>query len=341
MSAVEQDSEIWSRSTIVEFSRHALQSCGADSTASLTMANAIAAAEFDGIPSHGLAYLPTYCEHLKCGKINRVASVTASEDGPIVRVDADSGFAHPAIDKAFERLVPSARRYGVSVAAIRNSYNCGVLGYHTEFLGRQGLVGIAFTNAPASIAPWGGLKPLFGTNPISVAAPDGKGGIAFIIDQSASVVSKSEVISHQRQGKEIPLGWTFDSQGQPTADPALGLKGTMVPSGGAKGVGLALFVELMAACLTGANLGSKAAPFSGTDGGPPRTGQFFIAIDPISTSSGAYAAQIKQLVESIADVEGARFPGARRLAHRLAADQIGVRLKIATIDRVKAVLSST
>ena len=54
----------------------------------------------------------------------------------------------------------------------------------------------------------------------------------------------------------------------------------MLPAGGYKGVGSALLVELMAACLTGATIGARASPFSGTAGGPPKTGQCFIAIAP-------------------------------------------------------------
>ena len=69
----------------------------------------------------------------------------------------------------FEQLVPLAREQGVAALAVRNSYNCGVLGYHTGRLARAGMVGIGFTNAPASIAPSGGSKPVVGTNPFSMA----------------------------------------------------------------------------------------------------------------------------------------------------------------------------
>ncbi|ARC37811.1 hypothetical protein A6J80_16885 [Paracoccus yeei] len=58
-----------------------------------------------------------------------------------------------------------------------------------------------------------------------------------------------------------------------------------MPSGGYKGFGIGLMVELFAAAMTGATLGIHASPFSGTSGGPPRTGQFFIACDPSLTSN--------------------------------------------------------
>jgi (2R)-3-sulfolactate dehydrogenase (NADP+) len=111
----------------------------------------------------------------------------------------------------------------------------------------------------------------------------------------------------------------------------------MVPAAGPKGVGAALFVELMAACLTGATPGYSAAPFSGTVGGPPRTGQFFIAIDPGATSLGNYGERVRGIASQFADIEGARLPGRRRLANRAAADRDGVRIPAGTIQRVNAI----
>ena len=97
-----------------------------------------------------------------------------------------------------------------------------------------GLVGLGFTNAPASIAPWGALKPVLGTNPWSLAVP-GADGAAFVIDQSASVVAKSEVMKRARAGEPLPEGWALDAEGRPTTDAQAALKGTMMPSGGAEG----------------------------------------------------------------------------------------------------------
>ncbi len=46
----------------------ALCRAGASETAARSLAAGIAAAERDGIASPGLAYLPTYCEHLAAEK---------------------------------------------------------------------------------------------------------------------------------------------------------------------------------------------------------------------------------------------------------------------------------
>jgi (2R)-3-sulfolactate dehydrogenase (NADP+) len=325
---------------IERLAQTALSRAGARPEAARSLAAAIAAAERDGIASHGLAYLPTYCQHLRCGKVVPDAVPLVERPAPgVVTVDAQSGFAHPAIDAGFAELVPLARAQGIATLAVRNSYNCGVLGYHTETLARAGLVGLAFTNAPASIAASGGKRPVLGTNPWSVAVPDGKGEAAIVIDQSASVVAKSEVMKKARRGEPIPVGWALGPDGAPTTDPAVGLKGTMVPAGGYKGVGAATLVEIMAACLAGATLGVDASPFSGTAGGPPRTGQLFIAIVPEATSGGAFAARMAGLVAALSAEPGAHLPGARRQAARARALAHGVTVDRATYDAVLVLVS--
>ncbi|MBO9447365.1 Ldh family oxidoreductase [Ruegeria sp. R14_0] len=324
---------------IEDLSFRALVAAGTSEENARPLAMATAATEADGVASHGLAYIPIYCEHVQCGKVDGLAMPVLSHPKPgVVTVDAATGFAHSAIEKGFEALIPAAREQGVAVLAINNSYNCGVLGYHTYRLAQAGLVGLGFTNAPASIAPSGGSKPVVGTNPFSVAAPGPDGEPALLIDQSASTIAKSEVMKHAREGKPIPVGWALDADGNPTTDPEVGLKGSMAPSGGYKGVGVALMVELLAAALTGATLGINASPFSGTAGGPPKTGQFFIAIDPGATAQGAFETGVSGLVAAIRAQEGSHLPGDGRNAKRLTARVNGVAVNSSTLAKIEGML---
>lgn len=324
---------------IEDLAFRALTAVGTSPENARPLAIATATTEADGVASHGLAYIPIYAEHVTCGKVDGQAVPVLTEPRPaIICVDAATGFAHPAIALGFETLIPRAREMGIAALALRNSYNCGVLGQHTMRLAQAGLMGIGFTNAPASIAPSGGQKPVVGTNPISVAAPDGKGGAAVLIDQSASVIAKSEIMKHDREGRAIPLGWGLDPDGQPTTDAAVALSGSMAPAGGYKGVGISLIVEMMAAAMSGATLGIDASPFSGTKGGPPKTGQFFIAIDPAASSGGMFADRITALTDAIRTQPGARLPGDGRAAHRIKAVRDGVAVSTATLERIRALL---
>lgn len=332
------DTVTMSLGEIEDLAFRALAHAGTTEANARPLARAVAAAHADGVPSHGLAYVPTYCEHVQCGKVKGDAAPGVEQPRPALLVaDADNGFAHPAIAMGFAKLGPLAKEQGIAALAVRNSYNCGVLGYHTGALAAEGLLAIGFTNSPAAIAPAGGSTPVVGTNPFSVAAPDGAGGAAVLVDQSSSVVAKSEIIQHQRRGEDIPEGWALDAEGNVTTDSDAALKGSMMPSGGYKGVGIALMVELFAAAASGATLGKDASPFSGTAGGPPATGQFFIAVDPGASSGGAFAQRLEGLTGAIAGQEGARVHGTGRRTSRDAA-KAGVAVDRATLDRVNALL---
>ena len=268
-------------------------------------------AELSGIKSHGFHYLPIYCNHLKIGKINGKSKTSLVKiSNSAIKINADNGFAHSAINLGLQSLFEMCSDAGIASMSVYNSYNCGVLGFHTKRIAEKGFVGLGFTNAPASIAPVGGTKAVVGTNPFSLAVPlDGQAQI--IIDQSASVVAKSEISVRAKTGESIPEGWAFDSQGKVTTNAQEALKGTMAPSGGYKGFGMGLLVEIFTACIAGGNLGTKASSFAGDDGGPPSTGQFFIAIDAEKFNSN-YKESIQSLISSIIEQEGARLPGSKR-----------------------------
>jgi len=291
-----------------------LQKNGATKENALPLALGIINAENQGIKSHGFHYLPIYCLHLKCKKVKGSADPVLNTISNVsFKVNADNGFAHRAITLGMEKLVPSAKENGISSLAITNSYNCGVLGYHTKNIAEEKLLAIGFTNAPASIAPLGGIKPVVGTNPISIAVYN-KGEVNIIIDQSASVVAKSEISVRAKSGEKIPEGWAFGPDGKSTTDAATALKGTMAPAGKYKGFGMGFFVEIMSACLTGSNLGIEASSFANDQGGPPGTGQFFIAINP-EKYSNTFEDKIEKIIKSIKSQEKARVPGSKRISN--------------------------
>ncbi len=306
-----------------------------------SVTESVVASELDGIHSHGLARLPTYCEHARCGKVDGNAEpIMVNDKGSALTVDAKDGFAHPAIDLGFENLIPRAKELGVAALSVVNSYNCGVLGYHTEKLANNGLVALAFTNAPASIAPYGGVKAVFGTNPISCAVPGDNDEAVFVVDQSSSVVAKSEIIVHANNDEPIPEGWALDKDGNATTDPKTALGGTMVPAGGYKGAGQALIVETMAAALTGATLSINASSFADNSGGPTRTGQFFIAINPNHFGGDQYRANMKALAEAIESQDNARLPGRRRMQARERIRSDGLTIKQVLYDKLQSYCDS-
>jgi (2R)-3-sulfolactate dehydrogenase (NADP+) len=315
--------------------RQVLFAAGASPAAAAAVARSVRLAERDGIRSHGLLYLPIYAEHLRCGKVVGAAEPIITQPRPgSIRVDAANGFAHTAINAGWGNFTEAARRCGIAALTLHRSYNCGVLGHHAERLAEEGLIGLCFTHAPASIAPVGGKVPVIGTNPFAIAVPDGVGGALLVIDQSASVIAKSEILLRARKGEPIEPNWALDAEGRPTTVADEALRGSMLPTGGQKGFGLGLMVEILAAAVAGANLSQDASPFSGTAGGPPGTGQCFIALDPAGFSGAAFDQSMQRLAMSITDQPGARLPGARRKASRTRIEAGGVFVDAALLARI-------
>ena len=234
---------------------------------------------------------------------------------------------------AIEELLTSALENGISAASIFNSHHFGQAGYHAERLAINGLVGLVFSNSPHAIAPWGGQKGLFGTNPIAFAAPR-EGELPLLIDLSLSKVARGKVLIAKQAGEPIPHGWALDSKGQSTEDPEEALKGTMVPMGEAKGAALVLMVEIMAASLSGANYGFEASSFFTTDGPAPGVGHFMIALDPGFFSGGNYFSRLEYLITEIQLQEGVRLPGSRRGVLRKEAKKQGLKVPKQLIDGI-------
>jgi (2R)-3-sulfolactate dehydrogenase (NADP+) len=297
---------------------------GASPANAASVAWALVMAEADGLKGHGLSRVPTYLAMLRSGKINGQAVPIARRPKPgVLAIDAAHGFAYPAIDLAIAELPELARAQGVVAAPIRRSNHCGAAGLHVERLAGQGLVALLFANTPAAIAPWGGAKPVFGTNPIAFAAPLA-GREPLVIDMALSKVARGPIVAARQKGEAIPEGWALDAAGKPTTDPAAALAGTMVPLGDAKGATLAMMVEILAAALVGAHFAHEASSFLDDKGGPPDTGQLILAIDPASMGGHWFGERMRMLAHAIEDQGGTRLPGVRRLHLRAKAMADGI-----------------
>jgi (2R)-3-sulfolactate dehydrogenase (NADP+) len=295
---------------------HALIGAGTAPVNAAYFTDAILDTELSGLEGHGFYWLQYYCAHVKSGKVDgKVRPKVKKLSAVSFSVDARRGFAHPAIEAGFQKLIPAAHKSGIAAMSIHNSYNAATMGFHTGTLAKAGLVAFGFTNAMPALAPPGGSVPVIGTNPLSFAVPGRKGKIAFLIDQSSSNVAWTAVKRAAEAEMDIPIGWALDRFGNPTTNPLEGLNGSMVPLGGYKGFGLALMVEVMSAAMAGALRGPEMGSFTENDDRVIGCGQFFIALEPTLFAGGLFDKQVKALTRSITEQEGARMPNARREAN--------------------------
>ncbi len=311
-------------SELHELATRVLVGAGASPENAGSVADALIAAEIDGIGSHGLSRVPAYADQVASGKIDGRAIPQATRTASaVVSVDARHGFAFPAISSGFGAALPIVRETGVVAIAIGNSHHCGVLGYHVESLARHNVLALAFSNTPAAIAPWGGTRGVFGTNPIALACPR-RNQEPLVIDLAMSVVARGKIMQAAQRKESIPEGWALDPSGKPTTDPREALAGTMVPIGGAKGAALALMVELLSAALTRSHFGFEASSFFDAKGQPPGIGQLFLAFDIERFGGDSVLDRIDTLCQAIESDPGARLPGARRFADRKRISKSGI-----------------
>ncbi|MEM6666058.1 MAG: Ldh family oxidoreductase [Pseudomonadota bacterium] len=281
------------------------------------VARALVAAEADGLAGHGLSRLPSYAAQADSGKVKGDAVPAVQDRAPaVMAIDADHGFAYPALEMAVKLLPPRARIFGMASAAIHKSHHCGAMGLVVEQIAEAGYVALMMANTPQAMAPWGGARALFGTNPVAFAAPI-PGRPPMVIDMSMSKVARGKIMkASQDDDGVIPEGWALDADGNPTTDPKAALDGTMVPMGDAKGAALAMMIEVMSAAMTSARFSYEASSFFTASGDPPGTGQFLMVFDPYAFAGNSYSTRMTGLVTEIEDQQGVRLPGARRFAAR-------------------------
>jgi (2R)-3-sulfolactate dehydrogenase (NADP+) len=296
------------------------------------VAAALTAAEADGQSGHGASRIPSYAAQARSGKVDGHASPKLKRVAPsALRVDARRGFAVPAINLAIEALTELTRETGVAAVSIANSNHSGVAAHHVEPLANAGLIALSFGNTPQGIAPWGGSKGLFGTNPIAFAAPRRKRP-PLVIDMSLSKVARGKINEAMQKGEAIPEGWAVDKNGRPTTDAKAAMAGTMLPMGDAKGAQLVLMVEILAAALSASHFGYEASSFFSGEGDPPEVGQLLLAIDPEPLSRGRFLERLEDLLTAILAQPGTRIPGERRYARRAEAARAGVALPKSLCD---------
>lgn len=292
------------------------------------LADVIHAAERDRCKSHGLFRVPGYAASVKSGKMNKTAAPDVTQLAPsVLRVDAKGGFAPLALHTGRQPLIDLAKEQGIAVLGITNSLHFQAVWYEVEAIAAEGLVGLAGVTASSYVAPAGGIKPVYGTNPLAFGWPRQKGP-PMVFDQAASASARGEIQLHLRDGKPIPEGWAIDADGNPTTDPAAGLAGAQLPFGGYKGASIALMIELMAGAMIGDLFSFEVSQKDNADGGPMSRGEFIIAIDPARcVPGGDRAAQIahsEQLFRQILSQDGPRLPSDRRYAARLETPTSGI-----------------
>jgi LDH2 family malate/lactate/ureidoglycolate dehydrogenase len=267
------------------------------------VAESLVRADMRGIDTHGVYFLTLLASRVDAGMIHIPTRLKVVKDeGATGLIDGGDGLGQVAAHRAMEMSIEKARRFGVGSVAVRNTNHIGILAFYTHHIAEQGMVGMVMSNGAASMSPWGGAEPFFGTNPISISVPIGPEA-SVLLDMSSSLVARGKIRRAERLKEPIPPGWALDVSGEPTTDPSAAMKGTLMPIGGPKGYGLALMVDVLAGMLSGSQYGPSVKTFH-QPLGPTGVGVFILAM---AIDRFMPLQQFKGLMQSYGDsIKGSR-----------------------------------
>lgn len=300
----------------------------------------IVAGERDGCPAHGLYRLLVCAHTIRSGKVSLDAKPKVLRSAPaIVHVDARGAFAQLAFKQGRPALISCARIYGMAALAINNCVHFAALWPEVEQLANDGLVALAVTPSHAWVAPAGGRRPVFGTNPIAFSWPRA-GKPPYVFDFATSAVARGEIELHARQDKPIPIGWGVGSDGNPTTSAASALAGAMLTFGGHKGSALATMVELLAGPLIGDMTSRESLAHDAGAKASPLGGELILVLNPASflgEGAQAHLDRAEILFDEICG-QGARLPSQRRYDAREQSERGGVQVDATLLAEIKRLI---
>lgn len=221
-----------------------------------------------GIASHGVARLKRYIDHIQEGVIIPDATLKIIHETPVsLVVDGQGGLGQPIAFDIMNKCIDKASESGMCFASIRNSNHYGIAGFYTQLALKKEFIGISATNSAPLVVPTFSKDAIIGTNPWSIGFPGTKNH--FLLDMATSTVPRGKLEVYARENNEIPLVWATDETGAPTGDPKkvldnlkqrlggglLPLGGGSEETGGHKGYGLSVMVDLLSSGLSQGAMG--------------------------------------------------------------------------------------
>jgi LDH2 family malate/lactate/ureidoglycolate dehydrogenase len=270
-------------------------------------ADILAWADLHGVDSHGISMIPGYDRLRRLGRANMQARPRIVRETPVsALVDGDGGLGHVPARFAIQVAIDKAQAIGMAIVAVRNSAHFGATGYYTLMAAKEGLIGMACTSASSiQVAPTFGREAKLGTDPWSFAAPTA-GGEPFLLDMATTTVAAGRIRNKANEGLECPQGWVLTQEGLPSTDPleAREKGGYLTSLGGSpenssyKGYSLAVMVNILGSCLSGATLVTDPMHTKKPQGND--IGHCFIAIDPgLFRTREEFAADVGRLCDDL------------------------------------------
>ncbi len=269
------------------------RAAGADPEPTAILVDHLIEANLAGHDSHGVQHIPGYVRGMKEGRIQPNARPEILRETAVsALVDGRWTFGQVSARYGTEVAIAKAKAAGVAVVGVVHCTHIGRLGTYPTLASPRGVVLVVTIGALLHLtAPYGGRKPVFGTNPFAFGFP-AHDRPDVMIDFATSAIAAGKVAVARARHEPVPPGCLLDKDGNPTTDPnALAEGGMLLPFGGHKGSALAALSALLSQVLV---------PGDETSDGRPQTGTFILGIDAgIFRDLARVRAETDQVVEKI------------------------------------------
>ncbi len=304
-----EDARLLDPATLRDWTAAVVRRVGTPADIADDVAEVLLASDLRAIASHGTARLDQYVALVEAGVMDPAARPVVMRDRPaLVLMNGRNGWGQHACRVAVDLAIERARTLGSATVVVRRSNHYGIAGWYALRAAAQGLIGVSLTNSSPLVAPTRSRAPLLGTNPIAVAAPAGRFG-TFCLDMATSTVPRGRIEVAARRGWSLPVGWAIDAEGRPATTPEAALEGSLHPlggeeaTGGYKGYGLAVVVDLLTGVLGGTAFGRDVVSLFATHEGPADLGETFMVIDPsaIDDEPGGFEHRLEALLTQMVE----------------------------------------
>ncbi len=258
----------------------------------------------DGIYSHGVNRFPRVISYIDKGyiKVDAKPSVEASIGG-FERWNGNLAMGNTNAESAMERAIELAKENGIGIVAIGNTNHWMRGGAYGWQAANAGVIGMCWTNTMPNMPAWGTKDRNIGNNPFVMAIPksDGK---HVVVDCAMAQFSYGKIEECKLKGQQLPVVGGFDSNGEPTTDPAeIEKTWRVLPAGFWKGSGLSIAFDLIATVLSG---GYSTSGIGKNCEDEYSLSQILIAIDPNHMNSVQITDNmIQEVIEDIKNSEPA------------------------------------
>ena len=308
---------------LISFAVNLLKSVGLPADKAKAVAEVLVEGDLLGHTTHGLALLAPYLAEIEKGSMRLEGAPVTISDFPAALTWDGNRLPGPwLVLQAMQVAIERAKLQGTCTVVIRRSHHIACLAAYHQRATDQGMLMQLHCSDPnsKSVAPFGGLDPVFTPNPVSYGLPTSS--MPILVDVSTSATTNGMTNRLYAEKKPLPAAWVMDGHGQSSTDPAVLFqepKGTILPLGGLdsghKGYGLSLMVEALTGGLAGHG---RADPLEGWG-----ATVFLQIIDPNAfAGKGAYERQMDQVVANCHNSKPAkpeqqvRTPGERGLQHK-------------------------